>query len=283
MGGGSYTTDMPGSEFWTAFAAIAAGAAAIVTAATMVFIARQTAATKRSAEASEKTAKAAIDGLVLARKEQSRAQFLAIEAVKTRIDAKMPQILVTSENLRWPPFVAQSFGDAQPWTSSEPFRMPRDKDERLLVRVDISIENDGPKTVNVSFTPLLTISGLQTSARLEVGQALSGTFDAEWSVQQWVDAWNEREATRGGGPVHLFQVTYVDPGDTGAVDHYDVFVQGTILRPVPNEDGAWSLIDFPRVPIGDVGNIAASSQPYTRKYWLSRIREVELPEIPLDL
>jgi hypothetical protein len=274
---------MYGSDFWTAFAAIAAGVAALVTAATVVFIARQTAATKRSAEASEKTAKAAIDGLVLAGKEQSRAQFLAIEAVKTRIDANMPQILVTPEDLRWPPLLAQSLGDAQPYESPEPFRMPRDKDQRLLVRVDISIKNDGPRTVDVTLTPLLTISGLVKAARLEVGQTLSGTFDAEWSVQQWVEAWKERDATRGGGPLHLFQVMYVNPGDTGAVDHYDVVVQGTVLRPVPTEEGAWALIDFPRVPIGDVGNIAASAQPYTRRYWLSRLRGIELPEIPLDL
>jgi hypothetical protein len=275
---------MDGSSPWTAVGAIATSVAAFVTAVSAVIIALQTRATRKAAEAGEKTAKLAAESLDISRRQQSNTHFLVLEAVKSRIDANLPRITVTTKSqMKWPPLEPSDFGDAQPWRSPDPYRMPRDAQSRLLVRVPVSIANDGPKTVSVAMSPGL-VSGreVQTEAILKPGTALAGEFEVNHSISEWVAIWEERERERNGGPETTFTVTYIDPADTGAIEHHRVVFGGTILVPVTNETGAWELLPGPHARVGDVCGIGWSAQPTKRRYFLSRTNNLELPEIELE-
>ena len=272
------------AAFWTAFGAIATAAAAIVTAATAVFIALQTRATRKAAEAGERTAEVATESLEIARKEQGHTYFLALEALKSRIDSSLPKItLTTSKDISWPPLVPSNYGEPQPHVSEEPFRLPRDGSARLLVRVPVTIVNDGPRTVSLSLTPEFHRGGKRNNAVvLNPGASVSGFFEVQHSVQEWVEIWEVRDRERTGGPETRFEVTYVDPADTGVVEYHHITFGGSILRPVPDEQGAWVVIADPHAMNGEAGSIGWNVQPTVRRYFLSRSKNLELPEIALE-
>jgi hypothetical protein len=247
-----------------------------------------------AAEAGERTATAATDSLELARAEQRQTRFLALEAVKTRIDASMPRITVTTDpTVMWPPLVPSDFGAQQPVpVAAEPYRRPRDDGKPLMVRVGMSIKNDGPKAVRVTFSQeLFKGAGVDRKglkeAVLEPGLRVSDLyFEFSRNVGEWADIYEERDRTRAGGPEYLFYVMYIDPADNGAIDYFNVVVQGTILRPVRNEHGAWVLINDPaqpRDPSGEgIGAIGAVVQPTKRRYFFSRTANQELPDVALE-
>lgn len=272
------------AAFWTAFGAIATAVAAIVTAGTAVFIALQTHATRKAAEAGERTAHVASEALEIARKEQGHTYFLALEALKSRIDSALPKItLTTSKDISWPPLVPSSYGEPQPHVSEGPFRLPRDGKARLLVRVPVTIVNDGPRTVSLSLTPEFHRGGKRdNTVVLNPGVSVSGFFEVQHSVREWVDIWETRDRERTGGPETRFEVIYIDPADTGVIEYHRIAFGGSILQPVPNELGAWDVIADPHATNGRAGSVGWSVQPTLRRYFLSRSKNLELPEIALE-
>jgi hypothetical protein len=274
---------------WTAIAALATCVAAITTAVTIIFIAKQTSATRRAAEAADTSVKVATDALALASKEHQQTRFLTLESIRGRIDAAMPQLTVSEVRLDWPPLVPSSFGEAQPYSPAAPYRLPRQAPERLMVRAYFTLSNDDSRTVTLTFSQPVYQS---TSTDREVfdqvtlapGKSLrEHYFEVDRSVGEWVDIWNERNETRAGGPEQRFYAMYTAPADTGAVDYYNIVVAGTLVEPVPDETGAWRVIaNGGPSATGAIGAIVAVPQTNTRVYWLSRERGLQLPPIDLD-
>ena len=274
---------------WTAIAAVATCAAAITTAVTIIFIAKQTGATRRAAEAADKSVKVATDALALASKEHQQTRFLTLESIRGRIDQAMPQLTVSQVRLDWPPFVPSSYGEAQRYQQAEPYRLPRQAQERLMVRAYFNLSNDDSRTVTLTFSQHVfqsTATDRQAldQATLEPGSSLKEHyFEVARSVGEWVDIWNGRNETRGPVEDYRFYAMYMAPGDTGAVDYYNIVVGGTLIEPVADETGAWRVIANAGLsPVGAIGAIVAVPQPNTRVYWLSRERSLQLPSIDLD-
>ncbi|BAS09298.1 hypothetical protein AHiyo4_27200 [Arthrobacter sp. Hiyo4] len=91
----------PGDWDWAALGTIATALAAVVTAITVVFVARQTSATRKAAEEAERSADAANKALDYAqtqldfsRQQHLQSLYMTAEAVKSRIDAEMPRLVL---------------------------------------------------------------------------------------------------------------------------------------------------------------------------------------------
>lgn len=279
-----------GNEFWTIFAAVATAFAAVATAVSAIIIAYQTRATARAAtataesaretgraaDATEATVHAATKSLELAQVQQKQTLYMVSEAVKTRIDASMPRFRVLiDDDIEWPPLLPAPFVDADPipLPANHEFILPRDKDLRVLVRLDITVINDGPGAAHFRFNELLTNGEdeLRETVLLS-GNTLSGyLYHVERTVQEWIEVYNRR---RTGTPTgHEFTVTSVSPMDTGALDTARVDCGGSIVQPVPSMDGHWTLVD----PKGE-GSLRIGSRPIQRKYYLSLRDNKLLPD-----
>lgn len=198
------------------------------------------------------------------------------EAVKARIDASMPRFRVLVENdIEWPPLLPAPFVDADPipLRADHEFILPRDKDLRILVRLDITVINDGPGAAQFRFNELLTNGEDQLrEAVLLPGETLSGyLYHVERTVQEWIEIYNQR--TMGSSVVHEFTVTSVSPMDTGALDTARVDCGGTILEPAPSMEGHWKLVE----PKGE-DSLSIGTRPIQRRYYLSLRDNKLLPE-----
>lgn len=267
---------------WTEVGAIATSAAAAVTAVSAVIIMFQTRATRKAAEAGESTAQAATASLELSRIQQRQTMFMMQESIKMRIDSAMPQISVTTHSaIEWPPLVPSDYGQAQPYKSTGPFRMPKDKDQRLLLRVPVAIYNDSGKTVSLTFNRPLRQNNDEARTDLVLrpdAVFINASFEVNKSVGDWVAIYQEREKTRAGGPQEIFDARYFDSNDTGAIETFRIVFEGSILKPLESEDGAWILAET-IYGKHDPTSIGWSVQPVKRRYYLSRSGNLELPEI----
>lgn len=276
--------------FWTIFAAVATAVAALATGVSAVIIAFQTRATARAAtataesaretgraaDATEATVLAATKSLELAQVQQRQTLYMVTESVKSRIDASMPRFRVLiDEDLEWPPLVPAQFIDSDPvpLPANHEFIMPRDKDHRVLVRLDITVINDGPAAAHFRFNELLTNGADELRGTVLLsGDTLSGyLYHVEHTVQEWIELHNQR----GSGTLlaHEFTVTSVSPMDTGALDTARVDCFGSIVEPVPSLDGHWRLVD-PKAE----GGLRTGSRPIDRKYYLSLRENKLLPD-----
>jgi hypothetical protein len=276
------------TTFWTAIAAIATATAAIVAGVSAVIIALQTRATRKAAVAGAKAADAAVQAadaavaaLGLAQREQNISRFLATEAVRVRLDSRAPRIVMVARDtgMIWPPLWVSSIGEPQAHPADRgPFRMPKDGNIVLLVRCLYKLRNDGDSAVQVRLSQPSRIGDkLREEVWIEPHDEFSGSFDVQRTVAEWVAIWEERDRTRGPVDDFIFEAVYLDQADAGVIDNYRAVLAGTIVKPVPNETGAWELIDGPGVT-GEIGSIVLTDQPTRRRYFLSRERGIELPE-----
>jgi hypothetical protein len=279
---------------WQAASAVATGLGAVVTAATAVFIAKQTGATRRAAEAGERTASTAVDALELAQAEARRGEFLALETVRSRIDSGVPQlrVVVDEGSVPWPPLAPPTYGgDPQPWELGQQFALPRQSAIAITLRVFLRIYNEGPHTASLQFGHPIQIPSVfpetlgppVTEATLEEGATLRCAIDITKSVSEWVRIYRERDRTRGPVDPLLMSITQVASTDTGADETTIVEIDGTLLRPVADHEGEWTFVDRPVRPFSGVGAIGWSVHPSTRRYFLSKSRGITLPDAVLPV
>lgn len=281
------------SESWTVVGAVATAAAAVATIISAVIIAFQTRATARAAaataesaretgraaDATEATVIAATKSLELAESQRRQTLFMVSEAVKTRIDASMPRFRVLADDdIEWPPLLPSSFADADPLPLplDHEFILPRDQNLRVLIRIDITVINDGPQAAHFRFSETLT-NGEESIREtvLSPGQSLNGyLYQVERTVQEWIDIYRER---RGGKSIeHQITVTSVSPMDTGAFDTARVACGGCILEPVPSMEGHWRILADHK---GSEDSLGTGTGPIERKYYLSRTANKVLPDV----
>ncbi len=246
---------------------VAAGAAL----AAAGVVAWQSWETRRSANASvqavgaaERAVEAANAGLEL-----SRHQFA--EAVRARIDAATPQIVVLAPEFpHWPPSV-QWDPVRQPGDPRDEFYLPQDGRTTIGVRAEVTIVNDSRTTADVQTLELFDENGNTGTIHhtLGPGQRVTMTMLAARTVADWVAIYRQREGG-DGGPLTGGTVLYLDPADTGATDRWEVTVGGCPLEPVPGRDGAWRVIDRPDDMSGRPGAMRMAATIRERTYWLSK-------------
>lgn len=253
---------------------VAAGAAV----AAAAVVAWQSWETRKSAESSRDAVRAANDGLDLSRQQVA-------EAVRTRIDASTPTVVVSvPDEPEWPPLEPSNYfgGEAQPLPVgpfAEPLHMPRDGRRQIAVRVPVTIRNDSDVIVRLEAGGLVDRANRPLASPFEVQprETVTHTYGDTRSLDEWIEAHGARvggdPAVRVGGFVR-----FSDPSDTGAIDHWDLGVTGTVVTPAEQLDGAWNLLPAPDHNSGRPGAIGVNPVFRHRTYWLSKTRNERLPD-----
>lgn len=251
---------------WSTFGAASA------TALSALFIAWQILLTRRSVQATDAT-------LQIAREELDHSRNLQVEAQRAAIDAEMPKLFlavahdvefVSATDTRERDMFAP--GGSSP-TRVEPGReyvLPRDADVKLEVVVSVTIANDGPRRAElIAGAAYGEVLGMQARA-LNVGETVSVRFTRVATVEEWA-AIHESRSRGESEQVIVGEVTYIFPGDTGAIERHEIAQGGTVLEPVPDHLGAWRVRDLTGKNSMGIKHIGSVVQPFTRQYWESRL------------
>lgn len=249
-----------------------AAIAAVVTAATLVVVALQTRATAKAAEEAGRSADAAYQALQFSQAQQRQATFMAIEAMKSRIDAGMPVVTVTDTNARC--FIRKD-GQVEPLSE---VLLPNANAGRVITcRLDFRLHNGGSLAAEVEFSqPVRVIKSNNdydddlTRCTLDPGGSVVVMALVDRAVGEIVRSVETREPEQ-------FQVNinYGSPTDEGGQDSQ--FVMALI-------NGVEKDRSNP-----DVNQWRVRSEPYgvtwgraKRVYFLSRAANRRLPELELS-
>lgn len=283
----------PGDWDWAALGTIATALAAVVTAITVVFVARQTSATRKAAEEAERSADAANKALDYAqtqldfsRQQHLQSLYMTAEAVKSRIDAEMPRLVLEEATVL--PEATVDGGAPLP----EAFFDPLDRKKQIEHKLRIRVKNDGPRTAKLLFSEHVKYRWFdsQGTERLQqylipgksfavgVGEALAADFTLTTTAGFWMDAHTSR--ARGETPDNYpqFSFRYLTDADTGAHEEHTITLSGEALEPDPHQNGRWAHRLEQEIN-GETSPFAAFVEPIRRLYFISRVRNEPLPEL----
>jgi hypothetical protein len=251
---------------------------------TALIIAWQSLETARAARAAEEGLRGATDTLLV-------SQVLAVEAERRRLDAAGPMLTVRINPPEWPPRGARLFVGSEPEQLDEGrvFRLPREGPNHMTLRADGYVRNEGARTVTISLLNLC-VEHLAEGAMnrvfgepgnhevdLQPDQPVRFRLQDERMAAEWVA--NAEAAARNSQPPNVAIGTVVakDDFDNGISDTWEVELGGYPLEPVPGENGSW------RVPHSLPQNVPihAAVRPRVRRYFRSKARKQELPQVEL--
>jgi hypothetical protein len=283
----------------------AAWVGAIAAIAAAAIVAWQSWETRRSAQASQAAARAAQEAVATANEtlNLSREQAVtaneslklsrqqAAEAIRARIDAAMPAITIhASPAPDWPPREPSvgGFGKSNelPYGDLSPvMHVPRDNQRQIAVRLKITISNDSDRTVEMTANGLLDGEDdtIPQPLRLASGAEVEGWFSVTRTLEEWVVILKEREAGDGAAGESVFNATYIDPADSGAIDSWSVIMGGTPIERVSELEGGLRIVQDPTNPWdmrSYASRMAAVVLPRDRRYYRSRIKNLSLHEEP---
>lgn len=278
----------PGDWDWTAISSIATATAAVVTAITIFFIFKQTRATRTAAEQAERSADAAFHALEYSQKQLDFAQrqhlqamYMAAEAVKARIDADLPGLLLQAASVAPS---ANVDGDGNPVVYAEPI----DDSQVLHHLIKFQIKNDGPRSAKLRYSEQIKYHTVDPTGQdsiqqiteaeqvipLGAGHTLNGEYVVRRTIREWIDSFESR-ARGEASKAHQFTIRSLTDADTGANELHNISLSGTALVPRPQHRGAW----IHRTMDDMKENLVAFIEPVERTYFLSRLRNERLPEI----
>jgi hypothetical protein len=239
--------------------------------------------TRKSIKSTQKVIDAA-NRQVLASEWQGR------EAVKARVDARSPRVVVIVSRPQWPPREAAISGHA----GAKPaeigpdvrYQLPMDQDRRIGLMTYGLLRNDGHSTAVVQLSGArfqdpfaASVSGRfsgvdlgnQTMA-LPPGDQIGFEFFAVRPIIDWVTAYEERTSAPAESKCH-FEVIARDTFDEGIADNILVEVQAYPVEPVPGNAAGWMLSGQHPEPCGAV---AYGSK---RRYFASKTLNEEMAPI----
>jgi hypothetical protein len=241
--------------------------AAVATTASAVVIAWQAWETRRTAAATEKT-------LVVGQESLSTSKALAVEALRTRLDARGQALRVHVAPPAWPPLQPSDFGDAQPLPHGHTYRMSRDRDEQLVLRAELEIRNEGNRDATLVLIPPLRPQGESGpypphgyQRVVPRGGRLQATLEEARPISQWVQNWDDAQAGRPPSVVIVAEIVCSDGFDEGVIDRWRIELTGRPIRPIDGDDSGWALnhqLDAAPRPI------SATVPPQERLYYLSK-------------
>lgn len=280
----------PGDWDWTAIGSIATAGAAVVTAVTIYFIFRQTTATRKSAEASERTAEAAFQALEHSQKQldfshrqHQQSMYMAAEAVKARIDAERPKLLVAKAALN--PQRSIDAGERVPEALFE----PSDSHRLLTHAVKFQVRNDGPPSAKLQHSERIKYnttdaSGLESIQQwadaeeplmLAPGHTLHGEYSITKTLEYWMNEYKSRSNHEDYPEAHEFCIRNLTDADTGAHELHYIGLAGSALKPDGDQIGKWVHLSTAEMK----SQLITYLKPTKRVYFLSRLKNETLPEI----
>ncbi|MFD6327639.1 hypothetical protein ACFWOL_33585 [Streptomyces sp. NPDC058442] len=248
-------------------------AAAVATSASALFVAWQAGETRRATKISQNALKS--------------AQTVALDAARSRLDDQAPQVAVHLSDAAWPP-LGSSSGWPQPWPAVQAWHFPRDEDVLLALRVTLHVTNHSNRPVHVTFQGDLYqpyVEGADRPTRmdrrllLEPESSVKADLRKHFPLKDWAE--NHRVYTEGSGerPAQALGLVRVhDDRDNGVIDSWELKLSGFPIEPDPDRAGVWHLT-HPTLDESALRCVDFALQPLrVRTYWLSRSKEVPLPD-----
>ena len=250
----------------------------------VVVIGLQAWETRRASEAADRALQHAQASIAV-------SERTALEAARTRLDARAPTIHVTVGKPEWPPKRPPQFQGGEPGAVGldEQLYLPRDEQMQILVTVDGVIRNESAITVELSTNNLSFsryVAADDGSSRLvwdypatyqrhllDSGKQLEFRLHEARPVSAWVQ--NAEASTEGVTPPQVIvgEVIFSDPFDNGIVDNWRVELTGQPLEHVSDVQGG---VRVPRVLVGDAPMVA-TIRPVVRRYYHSKSNNEEFP------
>lgn len=249
-------------------------AAAVATAVSAGFIAWQIHLTRKSVESTDAA-------LAIARDEFAHGQLLRVDAQRAAIDAEMPRLTVEVSVqsyivYRTDEMTETRYGDQEPTEvrKGSRFALPDDATVPLQVRCSVAVSNDGPRRARIR------IDGEQgtTEAVIAVGKTVGITLWRTLPVEEWA-AITARRETGEAEHTQIGTLTYIYPGDFGAVETHTVVQSGSVLARARGGADQWRTTELGATEQEPFGALRASVEPFRRTYWASRAenRRLETP------
>lgn len=231
---------------WTALAAVATALSAIV-------VAFQTYYTRKAAEQTKEAAGQTARAVEVSVRSAEGTEAALVEAAKGRLDARAPLIRVLlDEPEPYPLQPSTTGGRAQQCPSGTEFRLPRDREEPLILRVGGRIQNRGTDVAVVYLNAPLVVLGDHPKIRpvlaamlvgLEPGTGVTFEVDDVRPLATSVQSWNAALP-----PSTVGQVSCSDSYDDGVVDRWIIRLDGRPVEPIPGEDEGWRTRNVAGMP-----------------------------------
>ena len=240
--------------------------AAAATTVSAVVIAWQAWETRRTAGAAEKT-------LTVGQESLSTSKALAVEAVRTRLDARGQAVRIHIDQPEWPPLEPSSFGEPQPLPRGHNYKLSGDRDHQLMLRAHFEIVNEGERDATLNLNPPLRPDGAsgphpQFGYQRVVprGGRLKASFEEARPISQWVQNWVDVTARKPSSVVLIAEITCSDGYDEGVIDRWRIEMTGLPIRPIQGDDSGWE----PNHQLDPACPISATVLPQERMYYLSK-------------
>jgi hypothetical protein len=219
------------------------------------------------------------------------------EAYQARVDDLAPKVTALILRPFSPPFGASQYGNPQPWPPGQIFTMPQRQDDRILVRTQGYLMNEGTTTAvvvvdalvtfpdpprwverpyeapvldNENDDPAVRVDGLPELSKIVYlkgsrwallpGRVVAFRHTADRPLREWIDFWRSRESDR---PVRSrFEIKVMDEYEDGVVDHHAFAIEAYPVLPVTGNEGAWVI----PVAVAGGGFDRADVLPVKRRY-----------------
>jgi hypothetical protein len=228
-----------------------------------------------------RNANAANEALGLARIEEQHTRTLIAEGVKARIDANTPSVTLTVGKPTWPPVRTLGTPGSPPeeLPVGTTFTMPRDTNLAIFVMQTVILTNRNDQPVqlrhNGSWLDAHNWTPFGETFTVPARTDVIGYYVVQRSLGEWVDIAEQRKNGQAG-PEHRFELIYVDPADTGAIDHYEVFTGGIPIEPLSYQHGGWGIPELADGPYAGSDIMSSAVGVRRRQYWLSRTNNQRL-------
>jgi hypothetical protein len=248
----------------------------------VVVIGLQAWETRRASEAAERALHQSQAAIVV-------SEQTALEAAKTRLDARTPTVMVSIQRPDWPPARPPQYQFDPPTQLSvgDEFRLPRDETALVMLEAEGLIRNESQVSILVTTSnlclegpPKTGASGVTTitweyppttqERHLSPGAELPFRLREARPVSAWVENFETGSSGRSGPNIIGAEIIFSDPFDNGIVDNWRLELTGRPLEPVPAVASAY------RVPmvLGEPP-IAARVRPIARRYYHSKSSDTQ--------
>jgi hypothetical protein len=190
------------------------------------------------------------------------------EAIRARVDARAPRVVVALQPRGWPPFSEPPWqSSAMPNGTTRPARQlvpgdrfvyPQDAGRRIWFSNELIVRNDGATTAfinpqksehedRVMFRSGGVLMGGARAdsilARYTLAPGAEGIIEAVTSrtVEQMVNAWGNWTGVWAPGATMHVRLTVLDQFEDGTTDGIDVELISYALRPVEGNAGGWEV------------------------------------------
>ena len=211
---------------------------------------------------------------------------IAIEAARTRLDAKAPAVDLTIGAIG-PPLIPSADGNAEPCPPDQIWTFDRDENQVLLLRCEVSLTNSGPKRVHLKVRGFRAFK-IGSDGKEEYSETFTVTLASGERWTFWLEAWctlknwaDNYQRAEAGRPMKYFGVAMIDAyedDDNGVTDWWWPILKGAPIMPIPGNAAGWQLR-----PASDPRTAFLQDDPPSRgrTYWLSRSQNKVLPLPPL--